>query len=198
VLLGTVCTVVFMVGTIVLSVLVVVLTRGSFERLSRIRLRALWLLLVALVAQIALEVVDIPEERLDDLGYALLLGTYVLILVFCLINRRLAGMAIVTLGIALNVLVIALNQGMPTKDDVVERNEREVRVPIERTVKHRPEEPDDQLPFLGDVLSVPGIPNQQFSIGDVIIGIGVADICFEASRRPRRRGVYLSEAAKPA
>jgi chromate transport protein ChrA len=198
VLLGTVCTVVFMVGTIVLSVLVVVLTRGSFERLSRIRLRALWLLLVALVAQIALEFVDIPEERLDDLGYALLLGTYVLILVFCLINRRLAGMAIVTLGIALNVLVIALNQGMPTKDDVVERNEREVRVPIERTVKHRPEEPDDQLPFLGDVLSVPGIPNQQFSIGDVIIGIGVADICFEASRRPRRRGVYLSEAAKPA
>ena len=118
-----------MVGTIVLSVLVVVLTRGSFERLSRIRLRALWLLLVALVAQIALEFVDIPEERLDDLGYALLLGTYVLILVFCLINRRLAGMAIVTLGIALNVLVIALNQGMPTKDDVVERNGREVRVP---------------------------------------------------------------------
>jgi hypothetical protein len=187
-----------MVGTIVLSVLVVVLTRGSFERLSRIKVRALWLLLVALAAQIALEFVEIPDERLDDLGYALLLGTYLLILVFCLLNRRLAGMAIVTIGISLNVLVIALNQGMPTKDDVVERNGREVHVPIERTVKHRPEEDDDLVPFLGDVLSAPGVPNQQFSIGDVVIGIGVADICFEASRRPRRRGGYLSEAAKPA
>ena len=187
-----------MVGTIVLSVLVVVLTRGSFERLTRIRLRALWLLLVALVAQIALEFVELPEDRLDDLGYALLLGTYVLILVFCVLNRRLAGMAIVTVGIVLNVLVIALNHGMPTKDDVVERNGRDVHVPIERTVKHRPKEDDDLLPFLGDVLSAPGIPNQQFSIGDVVIGIGVADICFEASRRPRRRGMYLREAAEPA
>ena len=59
-------------------------------------------------------------------------------------------------------------------------------MPIERTVKHRPEEDDDLLPFLGDVLTVPGLPNQQFSIGDVVIGVGVAAVCFEASRRPRR------------
>jgi hypothetical protein len=189
--------VVFVVGTIVLSVLVVVLTRGSFERLGRIQLRAVWLLLVALVAQLVLEFVDFPDERIDDVGFALLLATYVLILAFCALNRRLAGMTIIAIGVLLNVLVIALNQGMPTKDDVVERNGREVRVPIERTVKHRPEEDDDLLPFLGDVLTVPGFPNQQFSIGDVVIGIGVADVCFEASRRPRRRGV-LTEAAEPA
>jgi hypothetical protein len=92
-------------------------------------------------------------------------------------------------------LVITLNQGMPTKDDVVERNGRDVRVPIERTAKHRPQEDDDRLVFLGDVLSAPGVPNQQFSIGDIVIGLGVADICFEASRRPRRRGL-LSDARR--
>lgn len=182
---------VFAIGTIVLSVLVVVLTRGSFERLGRIRFRALWLLLVALVAQLALEFVTLSTARLDDLGFGLLIGTYVMILTFCFLNRRTSGMIVVTIGIALNVLVIALNQGMPTKDDVVERNGQEVHEPIERTVKHRPQEDDDLLPFLGDVLSAPRIPNQQFSIGDVIIGLGVADVCFEASRRPRRRGVLV-------
>jgi hypothetical protein len=181
-----------MVGTIVLSVLVVVVTKGSFARLGRIQLRALWLLVGALVAQLVLEFVELPAARLDDLGYGLLLGTYVLILAFCLINRGVGGMVIVTIGVAMNVLVIALNQGMPTKDDVVRRDGREVRVPIERTVKHRPEEDDDRLPFLGDELSAPGIPNQQFSIGDVVIGLGVAEICFEGSRRPRRRGTYLT------
>lgn len=184
---------VFVVGTIVLSVLVVVLTRGSFERLGQIKLRAVWLLLVALAGQLALELVDLPEDRFDDLGFGLLLATYVLILAFCIVNRRISGMIVVTIGVALNVLVIALNQGMPTKDDVVERNGREVRVPIERTVKHRPEEDDDVLSFLGDVLTVPGLPNQQFSIGDVVIGVGVAAVCFEASRRPRRRGQHLPE-----
>jgi hypothetical protein len=188
--------VVFVVGTIVLSVLVVVATRGSFERLGQIKLRAVWLLLVALVAQLVLEFVDFPEERIDDVGFALLLATYALILGFCCLNRSLTGMAIIAVGVVLNVLVIALNQGMPTKDDVVERNGREVRVPIERTVKHRPEEGDDLLPFLGDVLTVPGLPNQQFSIGDVVIGVGVANVCFAASR-PRRSDV-VTEAAEPA
>ena len=60
-------------------------------------------------------------------------------------------MLVVTIGVCLNVLVITLNQGMPTKDDVVERNGATVHVPIERTVKHRPAEDDDLLPFLGDV-----------------------------------------------
>ena len=111
---------VFVVGTIVLSVLVVVLTRGSFERLGQIRLRATWLLLVALIAQLVLEFVDFPEDRVDDVGFALLLLTYALILGFCFINRGPRGNARSSRSASLlNVLVIALNQGMPTKDDVV-------------------------------------------------------------------------------
>ncbi|MET0628833.1 MAG: DUF5317 domain-containing protein [Acidimicrobiia bacterium] len=185
--------VVFVVGTVLLSMLAVVATGGSFARLGRLHLRSLWLLMLGLIGQVVLEVVELPAARLDDAGYLLLLATYVLILVFCALNRRVGGMPVVMVGICLNVLVIALNQGMPTKDDVVERDGRTVHEPIERTVKHRPLEDDDLLSFLGDVLSIPGVPNQQFSIGDIVIGIGVADLCFEASRRPRRRGEYLPE-----
>jgi hypothetical protein len=190
--------VVFFVATIAVAVLVVAVTKGSFQRLGRIHLHALWLLFLALAIQIALEFVEFPEERIDDLGLAILLGSYALILAFCFLNRRTSGMWIVGVGIALNVLAIGLNGGMPTKDDVEERNGREVHVPIERTVKHKPRESDDRLAFLGDVITAPGLPNQQFSVGDIVIGIGVVDICFEASRRPRRRGAYLSGADSTA
>jgi hypothetical protein len=78
---------------------------------------------------------------------------------------------------------------MPTKDDVRERGGREVHVPIEQTVKHRPQEDDDLLAFLGDVITAPGFPNQQFSIGDIVMGLGIVDLCFEGSRVPKRRGV---------
>jgi uncharacterized membrane protein len=62
--------VVFFVATIVVAVLVVALTKGSFQRLGQIELRALWLLLVALVIQIVLEFVDFPRERIEDRGSA--------------------------------------------------------------------------------------------------------------------------------
>jgi hypothetical protein len=100
------------------------------------------------------------------------------------------GMWIVAIGVALNVVVITLNQGMPASDDIVHRRGREVHVPIVRTVKHKPESSSDLLPFLGDVFTLPG-DNTVFSIGDIVIGLGIIDICFEQSRRARRRGVPL-------
>jgi len=184
----------FFLATFVVAALVVVFTKGSFKRLARVRFHVLWLLFAALAIQIMLEFVDFPEERIDDVGLVILLASYALIFAFCYLNRKTSGMLVIAVGIALNVLVIALNGGMPTKDDVKVVNGQEVEVPIERTVKHKPSEDDDLLPFLGDVFTAPGIANQQFSVGDIVIGIGIIDLCFEASRRPRRRGQYLPEA----
>jgi hypothetical protein len=181
----------FYVATIFLALLVIIATKGSFRRLGRVTFHLLWLLFVALAIQIVLEFVTFPKARIDDLGFGLLLLSYTLIFGFCFANRNVKGMTIIAIGIALNVLVITLNQGMPTKDDVVTRGGREVHQPIERTVKHRPEQEDDLLPFLADVLTLPGVPNQQFSIGDIVMGLGIVDLCFEASRRPRRRGAPI-------
>ena len=180
---------IFFVATIALAVIVVVATKGSFERLSRLKFRMLWLLFLGLAIQIVLEIVTFPQDRIENVGFAILLLSYVAILAFCGVNRSVRGMTLIAIGVALNVLVIALNQGMPTKDDVRERNGREVQVPIEQTVKHRPQEDDDMLSFLGDVITAPGFPNQQFSIGDIVMGLGIVDLCFEGSRVPRRRGV---------
>jgi hypothetical protein len=179
--------VIFFVMTIALAIIVVVATKGSFERLSRLHFRMLWLLFLGLAIQIVLEVVEFREDRIEDVGFAILLLSYAAILAFCLVNHAVRGMTIIAVGVALNVLVIALNQGMPTKDGVRERDGRDVHVPIEQTVKHRPLEDDDLLSFLGDVITVPGLPNQQFSIGDIVMGLGIVDLCFEGSRVPRRR-----------
>jgi hypothetical protein len=181
--------VIFFAVTIALAIVVVVATKGSFGRLGSLHFRLLWLLFLGLAIQIVLEVVDFPKDRIDDLGIAILLLSYVAILGFCFANRKVKGMTLVAIGVALNVLVIALNQGMPTKDEVRERNGRDVHVPIEQTVKHRPEEDDDLLGFLGDVITLPGLPNQQFSVGDIVMALGIVDLCFEGSRVPRRRGV---------
>ena len=189
---------IFFVATIALAVIVVVATKGSFERLSRLQFRMVWLLFLGLAIQIVLEVVDFPKDRIDDLGFAILLLSYVAILGFCVLNVSVRGMTLIAIGVSLNVLVIALNQGMPTKDDVRERNGREVHVPIEQTVKHRPQEDDDLLVFLGDVITAPGFSNQQFSIGDIVMGLGIVDLCFEGSRVPRRRGVAKPNATRGA
>jgi hypothetical protein len=157
-----------------------------------------WLLLAALVVQVVLEFVDFPDDRIDDIGLGILLMSYALILGFCFLNRRTSGMPVIALGVALNVVVIALNGGMPTKDDVEERNGREVHVPIERTVKHKPKTGDDRLAFLGDVITLPGLPNQQFSVGDIVIGAGVVYLCFEASHSPRRRDDELPDERRAA
>jgi hypothetical protein len=182
-------------GTIVLALIVVVVTRGSFRRLARLELKALWLLLLALAIQIALEYVTFPRDRIDDLGFGLLMLSYVLILAFCVANRRTSGFLVITVGVALNALVIALNQGMPTSSETAVRHGREVSVPIERTVKHRAEREGDLLPFLGDIFVFPAVDASQFSVGDVVIAVGIVDVCFEASRRPRRFGAYLDDRA---
>jgi hypothetical protein len=185
--------VVFFVAVLGLALLLVAVTKGSFHRLGQLQFRHLWVLLVALIVQLVLEFVDFPKDRMEDVGVATLLASYVMIFVFCWLNRKVKGLPLITVGIMLNVLVISLNLGMPTKKDVRTVNGREVRVPIEQTVKHRPEDEDTLLPFLGDVITLPGLPNQQFSIGDIVIGLGIVDLCFEASRVPRRRGRPVSE-----
>ena len=35
------------------------------------------------------------------------------------------------------------------------------------------------------MITAPGFPNQQFSIGDIVMGLGIINLCFEGSRVPR-------------
>ncbi len=163
---------------IAIAILIVPLTGGQFRQLGRIRVRRLWLLFAGLGLQILVEVINLPKARYDDVGLAILLASYVFIIGFGLSNLLLTGMGVITVGIAMNAFVIALNQGMP------------YRVPsgvkAETTVKHRPEKPDDVLPQLGDHIALGSPFDASISFGDLVIVVGLIDLTFRASRRPRR------------
>jgi Family of unknown function (DUF5317) len=164
------------------ALLIVFVTRGSFEQLLRLPIQSIWMVVVALVIQITLAFVDIPSDRYDDLGFALVMVSYGLLLAFCFVNLRVSMMWVIALGIGLNAVVIGLNQGMPTRDREVTRAGRTVDEPIERTVKHRPESDNDLLGFLGDKLVVPEPVDETISIGDIVIGIGVIAVFYAGSR----------------
>jgi len=160
------------------AILIIPLTGGQFRRLGKIQLRRPWMLFAGLAIQILLDVVDLPRARYDDLGLAILLASYVLIIGFGLSNLLLTGMGVITVGVAMNAFVIAANQGMPYRYPEGAKTET--------TVKHRPEQPDDILPELGDYIVLGSPFDMSISFGDLVIAVGLVDLSFRASRRPRR------------
>ena len=167
---------------VAIALVLPLVTGGSYTRLVMTGWRWSWLLFVGLGLQILLEYLPIPESRYDDLGFGLLVLSYVCILSFCAANVLLRGMVVVLIGVACNALVITVNQGMP------------VQVPanwaaeawVEPTIKHHPEEPDDQLMFLADIIVLNEPFDAVISFGDLILAVGLCDVTFWASRKPKR------------
>lgn len=174
--------------TVAAAVLVVVVTRGSWTRLAQLPIRGSGFFLSGMIIQVALGIVDLAPRHFDGLGFGLLMLSYALLLAFCLINIRLRGMTVIALGIALNTLVIGLNQGMPTRTVGIDERGDRVEQTFERTVKHRPASGDDLLGFLGDEILPPKPFDALISIGDIVIGLGICTLAFFGSRRARSRG----------
>ena len=98
-------------------------------------------------------------------------------------NLVLRGMGIVFIGIACNALVITLNQGMPFKVPA----EWQDKPWTQPTVKHHPQQPDDKLRFLSDIIVLKGPFESVVSFGDLILAVGLCDVAYNASRKPKRR-----------
>jgi hypothetical protein len=158
------------------------LTRGSYIRLVETRWEWGAILGLGVAVQVALEHVSIPRSHYHDIGFGLLVGSYVLLLAFCLRNSLRTGMIVVALGIGANFLAIVANQGMP------------VYVPADwqahggvtaTTVKHHPADERDHLHWLSDVIVLRSI-NEEISFGDLIMVVGLLDVSYQGSRRRRR------------
>lgn len=83
---------------------------GRIDRLAGLRLTWIWVVPLALVAQAV--VVYRPTSTNDALQAGLLIGSYLALLAVALRNLRLPGVAIVAVGVGLNLAVIAANGGM--------------------------------------------------------------------------------------
>jgi hypothetical protein len=173
------------------ALLVPLVTNGSYARLLEKPWRWGIFLVAGLGLQLALEILPIPESRWHDIGFGVLVASYVLLLAFCARNAVMRGMSVVFLGIALNTLVIVANQGMPVK--VPPDWERDGRV--EATIKHHPQEDGEHLIVLSDIILLRSPFNTVLSFGDLILAVGLCDVTYHASRQLRRR--RSGRAARP-
>jgi hypothetical protein len=178
---------------VAIALLVPLVTRGSYKRLLGVEWHLGWLLFAGLAIQIFLELYTLPKDRWHDVGFGLLVASYVLILGFCARNFVLRGMGVVMIGIACNALVIVVNQGMPVDLPAKYQNETWA----EPTVKHHLQQPDEQLLFLSDIIVLEEPFNTVLSFGDLILAVGLIDLAYNASRRQKSRRVVHIDLSQP-
>jgi hypothetical protein len=164
-----------------LIVLLSPLLAGRMPGLVERRWRAPWLAFGALGLQVV--VIELPVGPSAPFLHVL---TYVIAGAFLWLNRRVAGLWVLSLGAACNGVTIALNGGVLPASPAAERaagfdpdveflNSGQVEDPV--------------LWWLGDVFAWPApMPlANTFSIGDVIIVIGVGVLAWSGSRSLRAR-----------
>lgn len=161
----------FLVAAVLLSALAVPLLGGRLGALAELRFRHVW----AVYGALGLAILGIGLPGLPDgLRSALLVAAYPVGAVFLVANRRVPGMPLVALGAALNLLAITANGGvMPASPAALAR----AGLAADGSgFQSSAAVAEPRLAFLGDVFSIPASwpLSNVFSIGDVLIGVGLA------------------------
>lgn len=181
----------FLSMCVLIALAVPVVSRGSYDALARRRWHWKWMFASSFALQIASEHVGSVSGY--DIAFGALVSSYVFLIAFCLRNAIHTGMAVVTIGIALNASAIVVNHGMP------------VRVPAQweqvgglaASVKHHAWTASDRLEPITDIIFLP-VTDEVISFGDLILAVGLIDVAFHASRRRSRTRAAVPRAARAA
>ena len=157
---------------------------GSLANLEQLTLRLAWLVVLALALQIvAFSPLGAHFSSTVVVGLHLL--SYALLLTCVATNLRRPPVMVFGLGVLSNTLAIVLNHGyMPASRAAL----RLAGLPVS-SVPHNNSElagASTHLTVLGDIFALPhGVPLANiFSIGDILIAVGLAWLIAEAMRRP--------------
>jgi hypothetical protein len=125
--------------------------------------------------------------------------SFAILATFALVNIRTTGVSLILIGIALNFLVIVLNEGMPvSRVAIVESGQADSldELVSEGGAKHHLASEEDHLRFLGDVIAIPQL-QQAISFGDVFTYGGVMVLIIAGmGRRSREPPRMLPAVAK--
>jgi uncharacterized protein DUF5317 len=145
------------------------LAGGRLSRLSELRLRAVWSVLLSAAIQVG--ITSVVRGGSHGAHVALHLVSYALVAWFVIANRRLPAMPILATGAALNLLAISLNGGvMPASRAALRISGIDTSGGFDNSAALA----HPHLGFLGDVIPVPGpwpIGNV-LSVGDLLIFAG--------------------------
>ena len=157
---------------------------GRVAAVGDIRFRWAPLVLVGFLAQVAL-FSDVVAARVGDLGPVLYVGSTLLVVVAVVRNLAIPGMALVALGAASNLVAIAANGGfMPASPGAMAAlGKTAPTIYSNSALLGQP-----ALAPLTDIFAMPAwLPfHNIFSVGDVVLGIGVAVVIAIAMVRGKR------------
>lgn len=157
------------------------LAGGRLTNLGSMRLRWLPLALIGLGVQVVL-FSDLGASIAGDLTPLVYVASTGLVLAAVVVNLRVPGLALVAVGAGLNLAAILANGGsMPASADAL----RSLGMPVEDAT-NSVVVADPALAFLTDIFAMPSwLPFANvFSLGDVLIGVGIAVAIVAGMRRP--------------
>ncbi len=165
----------------ILCVLSVPLAGGRLSRLTDLDVKATWTVLVAAAVQVAVTSVYRTGYTTDLVLHA---ATYGLVIWFLVANRRIVGVPLLSLGVALNTIAIAANGGvMPATRTAL----RIAGIDTSGGYSNSAAVDHAKLQALGDVIPVPGpwpIGNV-LSVGDLLIFAGALIVLHVTCTRRR-------------
>jgi Family of unknown function (DUF5317) len=175
---------------------------GALRNVAHLRVGLWWMYPVGL----ALQVLPVPRFETGTaryLPFAVLLFSYVVLISVTAINWQLRGFPVILVGLVLNLIPIALNQGMPVSGSAVRVVGGSVEdVPTEQGGKHHLAREEDIAVFLGDVLPVRAPFREVVSVGDLVLWLGaavfLAGAMLAAPERPPRRTERAVRRSRPS
>ena len=152
---------------------------GSLREFPTVKTRWWWLALVG----VAMQFVIVG----GGLETTLLLGSFLVLVVFVAANLRAPGFPLVLVGLLLNAAVITANQGMPVTRHALEASGQAGTLAELVTngdgQKHLLADDDTPLLALGDVIALGAPIRQAISIGDILVHLGIGWFIVMAMRR---------------
>jgi len=172
---------VFILYAVAIGLVLGLVLGGRPAGLADLQIRWPWLMVAGLLAQVALFSAPVTD-RIGALGPPIYVASTAIVLAAILINRRIPGMLVVAAGAACNLSAIVANGGyMPADPAIMAALGRGDPA----TYSNSAILPDPILRPLTDIFVLPHwLPfTNVFSLGDVLIGIGVATVIVVAMRR---------------
>jgi hypothetical protein len=165
---------------LLLAIAYALLPGSDLRRLGRLQLRHTWLVWLALADQIVVISVLPDQPALSEGAH---LASYGLAALFAVLNHRSAGTWLIGAGGACNLVAIVANGGtMPATSAALEASGWRA---APGHFANSAALPKPRVAFLGDVFATPAwLPvHSVFSIGDIVIVIGVALFLHKTCRR---------------
>ncbi len=173
---------------VLFSALAIALLRGGrFGNLADIRLRLWWLLPLGFAMQAIAEYLP-PGEWSRTIGVALVLASFLPLIILVIANRERTGMWLAGLGVLMNFSVILINGGMPVLGEAVEVAAGfRPGAALPDSIRHIPMTASTRLTFLADVIPIPFFGRGSvISLGDVFLAVGLGQFLETELRRPVR------------